>query len=48
MAVAAIAERLHEGIPHSKLIWMEGVGHFPMIEQPEKWSDEVMKILKEF
>ena len=48
VAIPAIAERLHEGIPHSKLIWIDEVGHFPMIEKPEEWSDEVIKILNEF
>jgi pimeloyl-ACP methyl ester carboxylesterase len=32
----ATADILHGLLPHSQLIVMSGVGHLPMLEQPEK------------
>jgi pimeloyl-ACP methyl ester carboxylesterase len=38
IAVAAIAERLAGEIPGAKLSWLDGVGHYPMLEAPERWA----------
>lgn len=34
VSVAAIAERLAEEIPGARLVWLEGVGHYPQLEAP--------------
>lgn len=45
VAVHAMAERLVEARPGTELITMEGVGHYPMIEAPERFVDAVCSIL---
>lgn len=35
VAVPAIAERLAKEIPGARLQWLDGLGHYPMIEDPE-------------
>jgi len=35
------AERLHAGLPNSKLIIFEDSGHFPFIEEPDKFVTTV-------
>ncbi len=43
VAVAAIAELLTTEIPNNKLLWLENCGHFPMLENPKKWVELVLK-----
>jgi pimeloyl-ACP methyl ester carboxylesterase len=43
VAVAPIAELLATEIPHNNLFWIENCGHFPMLENPEKWVELVLK-----
>lgn len=42
VAVAAIAETLHDEIPGSELTWLDGVGHYPMVESPARFVDAVV------
>lgn len=43
VAVKEIAELLATEIPNNNLYWIENCGHFPMLENPEKWVDLVLK-----
>lgn len=47
IAVSAIADQLHAEIPNSRLTWLEGIGHYPMIENPEKWAEAALSFLDE-
>ncbi|MGB5811162.1 MAG: alpha/beta hydrolase [Polyangiales bacterium] len=42
VAVEQMAHVLHDEIPSSDLRLLDGVGHFPMIEAAERWSDAVL------
>jgi pimeloyl-ACP methyl ester carboxylesterase len=42
VAVAAIAESLAAQIPNAKLSWLDELGHYPMVEAPERWADGVI------
>ncbi len=44
VAVAKIAEMLHDEIANSSLKWIENCGHFPMIEKPEEWAENIIHI----
>ncbi len=46
VAVKAIASKLHELIPKSKLFWLEKTGHYPMLENPKAWSEQLIEIIK--
>jgi len=41
-----IAELHHAEIPQSRLALLEGVGHYPMLEAPERWSDALLDLLE--
>jgi proline iminopeptidase len=41
----AVAERLHSGIPHSKLAIFEESGHFPWIEEPQAFQNQLLRFL---
>ncbi len=41
VAVIKIAELLHKECQHSVLIKMNQLGHFPMLENPEKWAKTI-------
>jgi Predicted hydrolases or acyltransferases (alpha/beta hydrolase superfamily) len=43
----AIAERLHSGIPDSRLVIFEDSGHFPWIEERQRFQDELLRFLKD-
>lgn len=47
IAVPAIAEQLAGEIPGARLHWLERLGHFPMLEDPQGWADPVVAWLKE-
>ena len=42
IAHPAIAEALHKDIPGSQLSWLKGVGHYPMLEEPQRWSEAAL------
>jgi len=47
IAVAAIAERLAATIPRARLTWLEQLGHYPMLEDPQRWSEGVLGFVGE-
>lgn len=47
VAVPLIAERLAEAMPDARLTWLEGSGHYPMLETPESWADAARDFLSE-
>lgn len=46
IAVPAIAEQLAREIPGAELSWLEGVGHYPMVEAPEAWATAALAFLE--
>lgn len=38
------ATRFAQGIPHSKLVWIDNCGHVPHLEKPETTAQEIFKI----
>ena len=42
VAVHPMAVRLHQARPDSRLVTLEGVGHYPMIEDPDRFATEVL------
>lgn len=45
IAVPAIAERLAAEIPGARLTWLDDLGHYPMLEAPDRWADAVLAFL---
>lgn len=45
VAVPAIARAVHGQLQQGTLTWMEGVGHYPMVEAPERWARAVLGFL---
>ncbi len=45
VAVKEMAFVLHDEISNSQLQLIDGVGHYPMIEAPEIWTTEVLKMI---
>ncbi len=45
IAVAAIAEQLHTEMVGSELCWLDSLGHFPMLEDPDAWVEPVLGFL---
>lgn len=45
VAVFPMAERLQRARPDADLVRLEGVGHYPMIEAPERFAQEVLPVL---
>jgi len=41
-----MAELHHAEIPGSKLTLLEGVGHYPMLEAPERWTEALRTLLE--
>jgi pimeloyl-ACP methyl ester carboxylesterase len=46
VAVPAIAERLVQEIPKARLTWLDEAGHYPMLEAPERFAEEVLRFLE--
>jgi pimeloyl-ACP methyl ester carboxylesterase len=42
----ALAERLHAGIPKSRLVVFEESGHMPWLEEPETFAAELIQFLE--
>ena len=45
VAIKKIATELHKLVPHSKLFWLEKTGHYPMLENSDAWSKQIIKLL---
>jgi pimeloyl-ACP methyl ester carboxylesterase len=45
IAVADMATRLHETRPDATLTWLEGIGHYPMLESPARYLNAVADAL---
>jgi pimeloyl-ACP methyl ester carboxylesterase len=45
IAVADMATRLHGVRPDATLTWLEGIGHYPMLEAPVRYLDAVTAAL---
>lgn len=41
VAVPAIGSALHDDVEGSELTWLEGLGHYPMLEDPATWAAAV-------
>ncbi len=46
VAVKKIATKLHDLVPKSDLYWLEKTGHYPMLENPNAWSENLIEIVK--
>ena len=42
VAVAKIAETLADEVPDAQLTWLDDLGHYPMIEDPDRWARAVV------
>ena len=47
VAVPAIAEQLAREIPGARLTWLDELGHYPMLEDPARWSTALLGALAE-
>lgn len=47
IAVAAIAEQLFSEIPNARLTWLDELGHYPMLEAPERYAQQVVRWIVE-
>jgi len=45
IAVRAMASKLHWVRSDAELIWLDGIGHYPMVEAPEAFADAVVSAL---
>ena len=46
VAVPAIAEGLAERIPGARLEWLDELGHYPMLADPEAWTEPLLDFLR--
>lgn len=46
IAVAEMANVIKKETKNSRLYWLENLGHFPMLEDPEQWSEVVLESIK--
>jgi proline iminopeptidase len=42
-----VSERLHAGLPRSRLVMFEESGHMPWLEEPEKFAAELVRFLED-
>lgn len=42
-----VARRLHDDIPNAHIEWLDHSGHLPMLEEPERYADHVLKFVAE-
>ncbi len=47
VAVPAIAERLAAAMPAARLSWIEGSGHYPMLETPDVWAERALQFVED-
>jgi len=47
VALPAIARAVADHVPGARLQWLEGVGHYPMVEAPDRWAAGVLEFLDE-
>lgn len=45
VAIPAIADALAEDLPHARRTFLEGVGHYPMLEAPEEFAGAALDFL---
>ena len=45
VAVPAIAKGLAERIPGAELVWLDELGHYPMLEDPDAWAGRLLEFL---
>jgi pimeloyl-ACP methyl ester carboxylesterase len=45
VAVYPMAERLVAARPGTPLVTLDGVGHYPMVEDPVRFADAVLRLL---
>jgi len=43
VAVSAIAKALFEDNPNARLTMLDHLGHYPMLENPERWANGAME-----
>ncbi|MCZ6507143.1 MAG: alpha/beta hydrolase [Acidobacteria bacterium] len=46
VASPAIAKRLVAQAPDAKLTWLDDVGHYPMLEAPQRWAEAVLETVE--
>ncbi|MGH8493244.1 MAG: alpha/beta fold hydrolase [Moraxellaceae bacterium] len=46
VGIPRVAEFVHSLMPQAKLTWLEGVGHYPMLEAPERFSSAALQFLE--
>jgi pimeloyl-ACP methyl ester carboxylesterase len=44
IAVAAMADRLAQHRPGTNLVGLDGVGHYPMLEAPDRFLDALATV----
>lgn len=47
VAVPAIGQQVADETPGARLTWLDGLGHYPMVEDPEAWAYAVLGFLAE-
>jgi pimeloyl-ACP methyl ester carboxylesterase len=47
IALPAVAERLASEIPGARLTWLPDLGHYPMVEAPERWAQNVVSFVEQ-
>ncbi len=45
VAVPAIGQGLADRIPGARLVWLDELGHYPMLEDPEAWAGALLGFL---
>lgn len=47
VAVVEMAHTLHSEIPNNKLQLLEKLGHYPMVEDADRWTNSLLKMLEQ-